>query len=119
MWTTVSRCLNRMVTEQRRTLHLPAVNLPMETFACLTLIGPSFSMHQYNICQFLMNTSFAFIALWTTIILFHSRQGTITFRIIAGNHTIVTSTTPARVAHWVNSHSMRHLQENIIIDRNF
>lgn len=113
MRTAITRCLDGMVTEQRWTFHLPTIHLPMETLACLTLVRPSFSMHQYYIRQFLMNTRFALVALRTAAILLHSRQGAITLGILASDHTVVASTTTAGLTRCWNRHSMGHLQVKV------
>lgn len=84
-----------MVAQQRRTLHLPTVHLSVEALAGLALVRPALPVHEYDVRQLLMDASFALVALRTAPVLLHSGQGTVAFRILAGDHAVVASASAA------------------------
>jgi hypothetical protein len=95
--TTVADRLDRVVAEQRRTLHLPAVDLAVETLTGLALVRPLLPVHQDHVGQLLVLAGVPLVALRAAAVLAAPGEGAVAARLLALHHAAVAGAALARV----------------------
>lgn len=101
--------LRRIITRQRRTVHLPTIHLPVQTLARLALIRPPLPVHQHHVRQLLVPARQLPVALRTALVLLDAGQGAVAPRLLARHHAPVARAAPARLAGRREGAAVGHL----------
>lgn len=97
MGAAIPRRLHRVVAQQRRTLHLPAVDLAVQTLARLALVRPLLAVHEDDVGQLLVPTSVLLVALRTTPVLVVAWKRAVATGLLTAHHAVVAQASLAGV----------------------